>query len=258
MLLYANGDSHLAATYKYPGDEHPILDQYEMSFAGLLAKRHGLDYINESVAGCSNNRIIRTSKEFLKDKDPENTLVLIGWSTFERTEWYIDGVWHQICGESMYEYNFREELHPPGFDKEFWSKNGDAWKTLSYMWNTYRSRIMESDEPNSQISNCNTLYVSRSLEFKYYIREFSEWLTDRGFRHMFMHLDGQFWGGELFENDCNNAVWLYNNPYDENISFTCKSKSLNHKPDQHYHFSSEAHKDYANFIEQEFINKLLK
>jgi len=255
MLLYANGDSHLAATYKYPGDEHPILDQYEMSFAGLLAKRHGLDYINESVAGCSNNRIIRTSKEFLKDKDPENTLVLIGWSTFERTEWYIDGVWHQICGESMYEYNFREELHPPGFDKEFWSKNGDAWKTLSYMWNTYRSRIMESD---SSSNNGNTLYQSRAIEAQYYIKEFSEWLSERDFKHLFMHLSGQFWVVPLFENNWNNDVWLFNNPYDPEISFTNKSEFLGHTPDQHYHFSPEAHKDYATFIEQEFINKLLR
>lgn len=253
MLLYVNGDSHLAATYQYPGSDISILQQYELSFAGLLAKKYNLDYINEAWPGGSNNRIIRTSKEFLKDKDPENTLVLIGWTTFERTEWYIDGIWHQICGEPLYEYNLRSNILPPGFDIKRWHSSGTVWSTLSNMWSNYTNRTLNDLEETG-----NIIFSSRALEFQYYFKEFSEWLTERNFKHMFLHTHDAFMLDDFLKNDWNNDVWLFNDPYNLENSFTSKSKELGHKPDNWNHFSPEAHKDYADFIEQEFVNKLLK
>jgi len=253
MLLYTNGDSHLAATYQHPNSEESIMFQPEVSFAGLLAKKHNLDYINESVAGCSNNRIIRTSKEFLRDKDPENTIVLIGWSTVERTEWYADGVWHQICGEPLYQYNFRESVLPPNFDKIRWHDKSAEWITLSMMWSNYTNRLL-----NDHKETGNIIFQSRTLEFQYYFKEFSDWLTKRNFKHMFLHLHEVFNVNEFFKNNWNNDAWLFNDPYDPSIAFTRKSVALGHKSDKWQHFGPEAHKDYANYIEQEFINKLLK
>ncbi len=265
MLLYANGDSHTAGTYTN-GECF-----YETSFSSLLAKRHNLDYFNHAWPGGSNKRIIRTSKEYLKDKDPTDTLVLVCWSSFERTEWYVDGIWHQICKQPMYEYvltsiqsehpDYHHDLlkssdltepnkryMPNGAD---WSRDSENWKILSERWNDYTSTV--------ETAGNGAILMSRQLEFQYYANEFSEWLTDKGFKHMFMHSIDYWWvPNDDFKQPYNKHVWLYGDSFNPKLSFVNKVVELGHTPDDHSHYSPEAHKDYADFIEQEFINKLLK
>ena len=85
MKLYVNGDSHAA------GAE---LESGKQSFAEIVAEYFGLTLVNQARGGCSNSRIIRTSKEWLEHHDA--ALVLIGWSTWEREEWMYGNQWYQI------------------------------------------------------------------------------------------------------------------------------------------------------------------
>ena len=117
MKLFVNGDSHTAKVYPNGG----------VTATEQLARKFGWDYENIAVPGGSNQRIIRTTQERLLDLDPKDTLIIIGWSSFERTEYYYKNQWHQISGDFEYEVdpeldNVRRERiadYPEGrhFDK---------------------------------------------------------------------------------------------------------------------------------------------
>lgn len=110
MILYVNGDSHAAAAeavnshawaiddgqYWDRGQEpHP--DNDAVSFGRVLATALGCDYFNQSQAGGSNARIIRTTREWLQQQhNLQDVFVLIQWSTWERQEWFWNGQWLQV------------------------------------------------------------------------------------------------------------------------------------------------------------------
>jgi hypothetical protein len=224
--LYVNGDSHVAGAYQNE------MYQPNISFAGVLAEKFQLNYVNEALAGGSNNRIIRTSKKYLEKADPETTLVFIAWSTFERTEWFFQNEWHQISGQPLYQPTHRQKLN------KLWKDYTDAF------WN-------DTNEKSS------IFYLSRSIEFQYYIKEFSEWLSKRKFKHLFCHSHSSFfYKPSGFEIKWDNNVWLFDDPYNNSITFCSKSVESGYKPDEHWHFNRDAHSHYAIYIEKE-IEKFL-
>ena len=89
--LWVNGDSHTAGSYHPQNVSHP--------FGKQIAQRLNLEYTNIAQSGGSNQRIIRTTVDALIELDPKETLLLIGWSSWERTEWYWNNEWHAICGD---------------------------------------------------------------------------------------------------------------------------------------------------------------
>lgn len=74
-MLYVNGDSFTYGTGVDSQDTWP----------SLLAQRLGMDLVNDAVPGGSNDRIVRTSLDFMTRHRPD--LVVIAWSSFLRTEW---------------------------------------------------------------------------------------------------------------------------------------------------------------------------
>jgi hypothetical protein len=75
MMLYVNGDSHSYGS----GIESPN------KFSDIVAQEFTYDIVNDATAGASNQRILRTTYDYLKSRNPN--LVLIGWSSWEREEW---------------------------------------------------------------------------------------------------------------------------------------------------------------------------
>lgn len=92
VKLFVNGDSHTARVY---GQEGPTATD-------ILARTLACEIENIALPGGSNQRIIRTTQEKLVDLDPAQTIIIIGWTSFERTEWYHNGHWHAICGDPKY------------------------------------------------------------------------------------------------------------------------------------------------------------
>tara|TARA_R110001592_G_scaffold131150_1_gene344797 strand:- start:55 stop:669 length:615 start_codon:yes stop_codon:yes gene_type:complete len=79
VLLYVNGDSHTAPEYSY---------------AALVAREFDYSLINQAQSGCSNDSIIRRTKEYLSNTKPD--FIIIGWSTWEREEWHIDNEYYNV------------------------------------------------------------------------------------------------------------------------------------------------------------------
>ena len=91
-LLYVSGCSHLAGSeiIKF-GDTTRTQEAVSLVWPGLLAKEFNLNYTNESIAGGSNEYILRSTIHFVskwleQGRDPKELMVVIGWTTNERLE----------------------------------------------------------------------------------------------------------------------------------------------------------------------------
>jgi hypothetical protein len=88
MNLYINGDSHTQGI-------GISFEPNENKFANLVAKNFNANLINQATLGASNDKIIRTTKEFL-ETNPNPDLIIIGWAVWEREEWLYDDVYYQV------------------------------------------------------------------------------------------------------------------------------------------------------------------
>ena len=111
MILYTNGDSHTAAAecvnnHAFAEDDSrywmmgraPHPDNLASSFSKLLSNRLSCGMVCAAESASSNDRIIRTTKQWMKKQEHElyRTFMIIQWSTWEREEWLIDGTYYQI------------------------------------------------------------------------------------------------------------------------------------------------------------------
>jgi hypothetical protein len=85
LILYVNGDSH-----SYGQDAGGPLHTYGKKIADYL----NFKFVCDAENGASTQRIIRTSKLYLEHNTPN--LIIIGWSTWEREEFLIDGEYYQF------------------------------------------------------------------------------------------------------------------------------------------------------------------
>jgi hypothetical protein len=107
MILYVNGDSHSAGAeavnphcfaeddrmyWRLGRQPHP--ENLQASYGCIIANELGAVMDCDAESAASNDRIMRTTREYLSKHTPD--LVIIGWSTWEREEWLLDGIYHQI------------------------------------------------------------------------------------------------------------------------------------------------------------------
>lgn len=111
MILYVNGDSHAAAAEcvnshawaKDDGafwglDRMPHPDNERASFGCELANWLFAVLYLDAQAGCSNARIMRTTREWIKQNPDavKDCFMVIQWTTWEREEWWHEGHDYQV------------------------------------------------------------------------------------------------------------------------------------------------------------------
>jgi len=116
LKLFVNGDSHTAAAeavnphafaeddgrYNYLGRvPHPA--NLRVSWGKRLSEALKYGFYCAAESASSNERIRRTTQEWIA-QNPQattETLVVIQWSTWERQEWLIDGVYYQVTASGI-------------------------------------------------------------------------------------------------------------------------------------------------------------
>jgi hypothetical protein len=106
MIIYVNGDSHAAAaeavnSFSWAQDDglfwgmgkRPHPDNERASFGCELANHYHAVLWCDAQAGCSNTRIMRTTREWIDRNQSQlkDTFMVIQWSTWEREEWWHNG-----------------------------------------------------------------------------------------------------------------------------------------------------------------------
>jgi hypothetical protein len=229
ITMYVNGDSHTAQVYGEEG----------VTAAEILAKKYHCNYINEAFPGGSNQRIIRTTIEKLPSLDPATTLIIIGWSSFERTEWYYNDQWHQICGDEYYTV-----------DPEL----GNLWQQhLSSWWadDNHECWRRQADQHHS-------IWVFHNLlkQLGYHV------LFYQGCKTFFF--DGCPQQDQPFDLPWQENVWIHNpyvkliadnERYIESFSHYLERKGFSHS-DNRAHYGKVAHECWAEYLDPHVKTKL--
>jgi hypothetical protein len=109
MILYVNGDSHTAAAeavnnHAFAEDDgelfylgrrpHPA--NLAVSWGQSLSSSLKTSFHCGAESASSNQRIIRTTKEWLSRPCNQDVLLVVQWSTWEREEWLHNGIYYQV------------------------------------------------------------------------------------------------------------------------------------------------------------------
>jgi hypothetical protein len=138
--IYVNGDSHSSQSFY----NHKNI----ITASKILADQLKCNYYNQAEPGSSNQRIIRTTIEQLSNLNPQNSIIIIGWSSFERTERFWDGQWYQISGQTdqsidpalrtlWQKYSFEQAQDSPlkimwrEYIDSFWSESNEACRRMA-------------------------------------------------------------------------------------------------------------------------------
>jgi hypothetical protein len=111
MILYVNGNSHAAAAecvnpHAWASDDgmywgmgqQPHPDNLRTSFGCELANHLDAILICDAQSGCSNDRIIRTTRSWIEKNQTalNDTFLVLQWTTWEREEWSHEGQYYQV------------------------------------------------------------------------------------------------------------------------------------------------------------------
>ena len=224
MILYVNGDSHAAGTDIHLEDffdQHQTkINNLKKSFGYLLAEKLGYKFVSDAEAGASNDRIYRTTKQYL-EKNSQNVFVLIGWSTTDRKEFLINNKYQSFAP------GFR--TNDPVLLKEF----------KKYMLSLdYDTLIKQNHKWHKKIYN------------------FHKELEEKNIPHLFFNTYGVFNNDDDPSYDKIHYDWNQKmiGAYNEDETYYGWLKNKGHKTvrKDNYHYGSDAHQHWA-----ERLNKWL-
>jgi hypothetical protein len=230
MILYVNGDSNTAAgeavnDYCFAEDDpklwafgrapHP--DNLEVSWGNKLSLLLGATLHCDAESASSNSRIARTTEEYLSHRKPD--LLVIGWSTWEREEWFHQDRYYQVNAGGI----------------------ADDWpETIK---DRYRTWIADLD------------YQTRVNKAHRAIHNFHIRLSDLGINHFFFSCFEPFTNipEQLDWDNC------YLGPYDKELTYYnwCKSQGFKTTKTDGYHYGPDAHHAWANFLYPQIIQSCL-
>lgn len=232
MILYVNGDSHTAAAeavnpYAFAEDDpalnylgrlpHP--DNLSVSWGRKLADAIKVTFKCDAESAASNTRIMRTSRKWI-DQHTESlphTLMIIQWSTWERKEWLIDGIYYQINASGI---DHLPQSHQAAY-KEY---------IASIDWNRCTQQAHEE------------------------IWEFHQELKEKNIAHVFFNGNNYF-GKEIDKEARHDWGHHYIGPYDPKMTFNQWLLDHGHETvsPNSYHFDKSAHGAWSRFMLQYII-----
>ena len=227
MILYINGDSHAAGAEaelpfgwaeddeQYWGQgQHPHPDNEAVSFGAELARLLGCERINQSQSGGSNPRIYRTTVEWVQSNPDRlaDTFMLIQWSTWERQEWFHDGVWHQVNASG-------------------------ADRVPAELEQQYRQYIIDIDYYACTKASHDTIW------------KLHQYLSRKGVKHLFFNGNSTFSDLAQDPKVWNNC---YLDPYNAQSSYDCvlKNNGFDYVTPKSYHFGKAAHCFWGKYLLQ--------
>lgn len=232
MILYVNGDSHSAGaealnSYAFANDDplyyglgripHP--DNERVSYGCELANMLYAVLHCDAESASSNDRIIRTTYQYL-DEEEKPDLLVIGWSTWEREEW-----WHDST-------------------QRHWQVNTGG---ISDDWPT---EIKEKYKP--YIANLDWDHAMTVAHEKIY--KLHNHLERLEINHLFFNTFEPF--SNVSQVEWNNC---YIEPYDTAYTYYnwLKEKGFATVNPTSHHYGPRAHTAWAEFLYQNYVQNLL-
>jgi hypothetical protein len=230
MILYVNGDSHSAGAeavnaHAFANDDSkfqmlgrkPHPDNLQASYGNLLANKLNSDFYCDAESASSNDRIIRTTKEYLQN-NPAPDLIIIGWATWEREEWLHDGVYWQVNAGGI----------------------ADDWP--KEIKDRYRAWVIEQSD--FEVINQKYIDVHRK------IHDFHLFLEQAKIPHYFFNTFSDF--GHLKVLGLEELDWngCYLEPYNHDYAYYYWLLANGYKTTRSdgYHYGADAHAAWADYL----------
>jgi len=183
LILYVNGDSH-----SYGEDAGGL----EYSYGKNLSNKLNATFVCDARSAASNDRIIRTTREYLTSNRPD--IIVIGWSAWEREEWEYNGEKFDVNGTGLdtvpdaLHQRYKEWVANEATD--WWSKEQLAYKNIV----NFHQELSQLELPHL-FFNCYSYFeiIGRTWPNKYdwginYIGPYDRdqtyyfWLEKQGFK----------------------------------------------------------------------------
>ena len=235
MILYVNGDSHAAAaeavnSHAWAEDDglfwglgkQPHPDNEKVSFGCELANWLTAILYLDAQAGCSNTRIMRTTREWIENNPDavKDTFMVIQWTTWERQEW-----WHE--GDDI-------QVNASGIDE-----------VPEDLQQRYKQFIIDVDWDQCRDQAHSEIWA------------FHQELKEQGIRHLMFNGNNHF-GDIIDQKDWGTS---YIHPYNAEMTYDAVLRGQGFKtvnPDS-WHFGQNAHCFWGEYLLQYIKhNQLLK
>ena len=226
MKIFFNGDSHTCGSEL----KDPLINCYSYRLAQLLnAEVIG----NPSVGGAGNDRILRTTEEFLHEcKGNYPDLIVIGWSECYRFDWYYE-TQYRTCG----------------------SENDGLSLNAAEITDVKRYKYTIENMRNSELGIL-AVYFQNQM-FNLHLK-----LNHLKIPNLFLnahcsfneHMIG-YQNFKFYEFDWNKSFW---NPYDNtNGCFLTWGKNKGYRPTTHHHLPKEAHEEFSYLLKNYIKTNIL-
>ena len=232
MILYVNGDSHTAGAeavnpHAFAEDDslywglgrQPHPDNLRVSYGCELANWLDAILVCDAESAASNTRIMRTTRKWLLDNPTayRDMLMVIQWSTWERQEWLIDGVYYQVNASGI-------DIVPESHQQK------------------YKEYIANIDYGKSVVDAHEAVW------------NFHQELKLLGVNHIFFNGNSSFQG--LLSESQKDWGTSYIKPYDSfgTYNWWLRNNGFETVNPDSWHFGEDAHRFWANYMLQYIID----
>lgn len=235
MILYVNGNSHAAAAecvnpHAWASDDgmfwslgkQPHPDNERASYSCELANwLHAVLYL-DAQAGCSNARIMRTTRQWI-DNNPDagkDCFMVIQWTTWERQEWWHNGQDYQVNASGI-------DHVPPELQDQY------RQFVINIDWNWCRQQAHDD------------------------IWQFHQELESQGIRHMMFNGNNHFEGIDQQYNWGTSYIAPYD--HTKTYDFVLRQQGFASVNPHSWHFGADAHCFWGKYMLQYIkTNQLLR
>lgn len=228
MILYTNGDSHTAGAEAanpcaFAEDDSrfihlgrlPHPENVKVAWPAKLGELLKMTVFNHAESASSNDRIIRTTRNWLDQTQHNKIFAIIQWSTWERKEWYYQDRYYQITASGT-------DSVPDDLQEQYKKFIADV---------DWGKEVRESHEK---------------------IWQFHLELQDRKIPHLFFNGNWIFksdWIKPEHQKSWGNS---YLGPYDQSLTFSdwLKLQGFRTVNPKSWHFGKDAHQKWAQHVLQ--------
>jgi len=197
-VIYVNGDSHSAGADIIPGiafaEDDPRYLAYGrrahpeavvQTYGYYIAQSMNQGFFCEAESASSNDRILRTTKQYIRDTKDKKSIryIIIGWSSTEREEWKLGEDYLQVTASGI-------DSVPESMEEEYkeWviNQTPEESKRKEQLWYNriwdFHCELKEQNIRHLFFNSTNRFTDdNKNWEFNFIPIAFCEWAANQGF-----------------------------------------------------------------------------